>query len=139
KAREEPPSSVLHCGATPARRRGGRVSAPILTLEGVSKRFIVPLDLAARAANLLGAGLRETVVHALADVTFSVAEGEVVGLVGESGCGKSTLGRIIAGILAPSAGEVHFRGAPLAAAMTVGRGGRARRGSRGGPALPTVL
>ena len=37
-------------------------------------------------------------------------EGEVLGLVGESGCGKSTLGRIVAGILAPSAGRVLYRG-----------------------------
>src|SRR6202022_609658 len=44
--------------------------------------------------------------------SFAVEEGEVVGLVGESGCGKSTLGRVVAGILAPSAGTVMFRGRP---------------------------
>ncbi|WP_163484697.1 ATP-binding cassette domain-containing protein, partial [Escherichia coli] len=36
--------------------------------------------------------------------------GEVVGLVGESGCGKSTLGRIAAGLMPPSAGEVRVDG-----------------------------
>ena len=40
------------------------MTEPILALEGVSKRFVKPLDLAARAANLFGAGLREAVVHA---------------------------------------------------------------------------
>ncbi len=75
------------------------MTEPILALEGVSKRFVKPLDLAARAANLFGAGLHEAVVHAVDDVRLAIAEGEVVGLVGESGCGKSTLGRIAAGFI----------------------------------------
>jgi peptide/nickel transport system ATP-binding protein len=88
------------------------VSEPIIALEHVSKRFVTPLDLAAQAANLFGARLREVAVRAVDDVSFAVAEGEVVGLVGESGCGKSTLGRIVADILPPSAGAVKFRGRP---------------------------
>jgi peptide/nickel transport system ATP-binding protein len=88
------------------------VSEAIIALEHVSKRFVTPLDLAAQAANLFGAGLREVAVPAVDDVSFAVEEGEVVGLVGESGCGKSTLGRIVAGILAPSAGIVKFRARP---------------------------
>ncbi len=86
------------------------MSAPIIALGGVSRHFVKPLDLAARAANLLGAGLRERIVRAVDNVTFSVGEGEVVGLVGESGCGKSTLGRIVAGIDTPTRGHVRFRG-----------------------------
>jgi peptide/nickel transport system ATP-binding protein len=77
----------------------------ILELERVSKRFVKPLDLAERIA-----GVKPEVVQAVDDVSFSVREGEVVGLVGESGCGKSTLGRMVAGILAPSAGSIRFRG-----------------------------
>ena len=90
--------------------------APIIALDGVSKRFVKPLDLAARIANLFGAGMRETVVHAVDGVDLAIEEGEVVGLVGESGCGKSTLGRIVAGILPPSEGRIAFRGAPIDAA-----------------------
>jgi peptide/nickel transport system ATP-binding protein len=85
----------------------------MLAVERVTKRFVEPLDMAARAANLLGAGMHERVVTALDDVSLSIGEREVVGLVGESGCGKSTLGRIIAGIASPSAGTVRFHGRAL--------------------------
>jgi peptide/nickel transport system ATP-binding protein len=85
----------------------------IVALDGVSKRFVKPLDLAARAANLLGADMHESVINAVDDVHLSVTEGEVVGLVGESGCGKSTLGRMIAGIMPPTEGAVKFRGRTL--------------------------
>jgi peptide/nickel transport system ATP-binding protein len=82
----------------------------ILELEHVSKRFVQPLDVAGKIARALGADVSDEVVHAVDDVSFSVQEGEVVGLVGESGCGKSTLGRMVAGILPPTAGSIRYRG-----------------------------
>lgn len=85
-------------------------AAPILSLRGVELRFTQPVDLAGRIANLLGAGLKTQVVHAVAGVDLDVQPGEVIGIVGESGCGKSTLGRIVSGILPPSSGEVHYQG-----------------------------
>jgi peptide/nickel transport system ATP-binding protein len=83
----------------------------ILDIEHVSKRFVQPLDLAGKIARALGADVSDEVVHAVDDVSFGVQQGEVVGLVGESGCGKSTLGRMVAGILPPSAGTIRYRGA----------------------------
>jgi len=51
---------------------------------------------------------------ALADVSFDIAQGETLGLVGESGSGKSTAAAIVAGLLAPGAGQLRFDGQPLA-------------------------
>ncbi len=52
-------------------------------------------------------------VHAVSNVSFDVAEGETLGLVGESGCGKSTTGRAIMQIPRPSEGSVELEGADL--------------------------
>jgi len=82
----------------------------ILQLRGVTKRFVQKVDLAGKIAHVMGAHVRETVVQAVSDVDLDVAEGEVVGLVGESGCGKSTLGRIVAGIMPQTAGIMSWRG-----------------------------
>lgn len=49
-------------------------------------------------------------VHAVDDVTFSIEEGETMGLVGESGCGKSTLGRTCIHLLESTDGIIRFQG-----------------------------
>jgi len=46
----------------------------------------------------------------LSDITLDIQEDDILALVGESGCGKTTLGKIVAGLIRPSAGEVRWDG-----------------------------
>lgn len=52
-------------------------------------------------------------VNAVDDVSFTIKEGEIFGLVGESGCGKSTVTKIILGLLKPTLGSVLYDGRDL--------------------------
>jgi peptide/nickel transport system ATP-binding protein len=64
-------------------------------------------------------------VHAVSDVSFEVAQGETLGLVGESGCGKSSVARAIVQLPKPTAGRVRLAGHDLTAL-----GGKALREAR---------
>ena len=75
---------------------------PLLQVDHLQMRFKNPKN-------------RRSIVHAVDDVSFSVAPGEIVGVVGESGSGKSTIGRCILGLENPSDGDIHFDGSDLGA------------------------
>jgi peptide/nickel transport system ATP-binding protein len=74
------------------------VGPPLLEARHLSKRFP------------LGGWLRPRVLHALEDASFVLERQRVLALVGESGSGKSTTARLIARLIAPSAGEIIFKG-----------------------------
>ncbi|MCA1615480.1 MAG: sugar ABC transporter ATP-binding protein [Acidobacteria bacterium] len=69
------------------------MSTPVLQMRGIEKRF---------------GG-----VHALKEVDFEIASGEVVALAGENGAGKSTLMKILGGVHRPDSGEVRIDGEPV--------------------------
>ncbi len=58
-------------------------------------------------------------LKAVDDISFSIREGETLGLVGESGCGKTTAGRTILHLYKPTAGEVIYRGKPIKTAQDI--------------------
>jgi peptide/nickel transport system ATP-binding protein len=89
----------------------------VLELRDVSKTFTKRLDAVEKLARKLGATVSEHTVHAVDRVSFSVAKGEVVGLVGESGCGKSTVARLAVGLHEPTGGKVSFAGPKRAIQM----------------------
>jgi oligopeptide/dipeptide ABC transporter ATP-binding protein len=73
------------------------LSAALIEVRGVSKHFAVPGG----------------VVKAVTEVSFALAPGETLGLVGESGCGKSTLGKTVMRLIEPSAGAILVDGADI--------------------------
>lgn len=76
----------------------------LVQVTGLRKYFPVRGGLLGRVVNQ---------VRAVEDVSFEIARGETLGLVGESGCGKTTVGRMLLRLLEPSAGSVRFAGRDL--------------------------
>jgi oligopeptide/dipeptide ABC transporter ATP-binding protein len=80
---------------------------PILRIDGLTKHF-------SQSSGLLESFFNEPPVKAVDDVSFEIAKGETLGLVGESGCGKSTLARTVLKLLEPTDGAIYFKGENLA-------------------------
>ena len=89
-------------GGGEKRRDRGGPAQPLLSVRRLVKHF-------GGRRSFSGRGIRGA-VHAVDDVSFDVAKGQTLGIVGESGCGKSTLARLIMQIIPADAGEFLFDG-----------------------------
>jgi oligopeptide/dipeptide ABC transporter ATP-binding protein len=75
--------------------------SPLLTVRGLTKHFPIRSGMLQRVTGA---------VKAVEDVSFDVARGETLALVGESGCGKTTTGRALLRLIEPTRGQVHYNG-----------------------------
>jgi oligopeptide/dipeptide ABC transporter ATP-binding protein len=77
---------------------------PLLEVNGLKKHFPIRRGLLGRVSGH---------VYAVDGISFTIGEGETLGLVGESGCGKSTAAKSIMKLIEPTAGEIKLRGARI--------------------------
>ena len=87
----------------------GGAAQPLLQVKGLTKHFPVRGD---------WFSARKT-VRAVDDVSFSIAKGETVGIVGESGCGKSTTARLLMHLMARDDGEIIYDGMQVGRALSL--------------------
>jgi oligopeptide/dipeptide ABC transporter ATP-binding protein len=79
---------------------------PLLSVRDLTKHFPITRGLFRRVVGT---------VRAVDGISFDIAPGETLGLVGESGCGKTTAGRSILRLIEPTSGEIHFDGVDVRA------------------------
>ncbi len=81
-----------------------KMAKPLVEVSGLKKRFDIKGGVFGRKVGT---------IQAVSDVSFTVMEGEILGIVGESGCGKSTTGKAILRLIEPTEGKIIFQGQNL--------------------------
>ena len=88
------------------------IGAPLFEAEHVTRVF----DVSRPWLQRITSGEARRILRAVDDVSFAIARGTTLSLVGESGCGKTTVARLAVGLYAPSRGGIRFEGKKLSAA-----------------------
>jgi ABC-type polysaccharide/polyol phosphate transport system ATPase subunit len=86
------------------------IDIPVITTRSQSLRTVVMAKALAIGGNIIDSGTRISVVRALDQISFTLATGDRLGLIGSNGAGKSTLIRVLADIYAPSSGKIEREG-----------------------------
>lgn len=87
---------------------------PLLAVRDVAREFDVSRPWLARVLE----GQTRQILRAVDGVSFEIARGQTLSLVGESGCGKSTVARVVVGLYRPSRGHIEFDGVNVTALKT---------------------
>ncbi len=98
-------SAVAGATLQPGASRATQAGQPLLEVRNLKMHFTMTRGILSRGA--------AAKIKAVDDVSFTIARGETLGLVGESGCGKTTTGRCILHLEKPTAGEIIFEGQNL--------------------------
>jgi len=112
---ETPPDEGLSVNAEPAK------VPPLLDVVELRKHFPVGAPAVGRLLSSFSGGMRQPMLHAVDDVSFTIARGEIFGLLGPNGAGKSTTFKMMCGLLRPSAGTARVDGLDLYKAPAEGR------------------
>jgi NitT/TauT family transport system ATP-binding protein len=89
----------------------GAVAKPVVVAAGAAGLSPAPAHISTRglAVDFKTRGVTQRVLH---DINLAVAKGSLVSIIGPSGCGKSTLLKVMAGLIAPSEGDIRVAGLP---------------------------
>ena len=112
--------ATAYLGSSRERKRGGEfvaegigVEFPVASARAQSIKNVAMAQMHRIGGHVFDRGARVRIVRALDGISFTLAQGDRLGLVGPNGAGKTTLIRVLAGAYTPTAGRLHVKGTPV--------------------------